>query len=549
MSKKSLLMPTLLSAFCICAGITSCGSGKIHDPKLNPSSTSSQDKPSSSIMSSDYSPNFIADPTSEKIVKEKITINLFVPKASIHGEWEEMKLFKKMEERTNVHIEFTEVPLDGYTTQRNLSMTENKIDGYFLSNSAGQVDYERDALLDLTDLIETYAPNYKKYMAKYPEMKRVSTSRNGAMYSFSSINLAGGDAAKQYINKTWLDKFDLPVPTTVDEYYYALKTFMEQDANGNGIVNDEIPLSFINEDQTRNFLISAFGYTTFGVELTHNKDALAYVPSTDAYREYLKYCNTLYADKLLDANSFSQKSGDLAYKGNHNLLGSFASSGSFLVVGNELDTDYTAVGPLTSSINSNKIWYQFDKQSEPTVLVIRKSSKYPRELVRWIDVFYEESYEMLQTYGEEGVDWNWNNPEHNSFKFNVPQGMAKEEYRATLTFSPGLGASVVATDKCRYEDSVENQKIYKEFDVYRPYWKDPIPVLHFTDEESEELSSIEASLGAYVGSCEAAFIKSESGFNPYSDTDWSNYVNQLRNKRYERLLELYWAAYLGYLGQ
>jgi hypothetical protein len=66
----------------------------------------------------EYDPdNFIADTSNPQIVKEKITLKLFVPKSTLHGSWEEMKLFQKMEELTNIHIEFEEVLLDdiGYS--------------------------------------------------------------------------------------------------------------------------------------------------------------------------------------------------------------------------------------------------------------------------------------------------------------------------------------------------------------------------------------------------------------------------------------------------
>lgn len=46
-----------------------------------------------------------------------------------------------------------------------------------------------------------------------------------------------------FINKAWLDRLGLEIPTTVDEWYEVLKAFKEQDANGNGDPNDEIPLT------------------------------------------------------------------------------------------------------------------------------------------------------------------------------------------------------------------------------------------------------------------------------------------------------------------
>ena len=69
-----------------------------------------------------YDPNnFIADTNNPQIVKEKVTIKLFVPKSTLHGSWEEMKLFKKMEELTNIHIDFEEVPMAAYQEKRALA--------------------------------------------------------------------------------------------------------------------------------------------------------------------------------------------------------------------------------------------------------------------------------------------------------------------------------------------------------------------------------------------------------------------------------------------
>lgn len=159
------------------------------------------------------------------------------------------------------------------------------------------------------------------------------------------------------------------MPTTTEELYNVLKAFKNNDPNGNGRA-DEVPLSLISGDGTKNFLMSAYGYTTTGIEVDVNTDEIVYVPETDNYREYLKYCNRLYSEGLLDKSMYSNKDSDLAYKGQNDTVGCFSSSGAFLVVGNELDSDYTALEPITSSINKTKLCYQFGYQSTPTALII-----------------------------------------------------------------------------------------------------------------------------------------------------------------------------------
>ena len=52
---------------------------------------------------------------------------------------------------------------------------------------------------------------------------------------------------RSFINKQWLDNLGLSMPTSIDEYYDVLVAFKEQDANGNGDPDDEIPLLFTSD--------------------------------------------------------------------------------------------------------------------------------------------------------------------------------------------------------------------------------------------------------------------------------------------------------------
>ena len=287
--------------------------------------------------------------------------------------------------------------------------------------------------------------------------------------------------------------------------------------------------------------MSAFGYTTTGIEVDVNTDQIVYVPETNNYREYLKYCNRLYAEGLLDKNLYSNKDSDLAYNGQEGLVGSFSSSGAFLVVGNTLDNDYVALPPLTSSVNNVKMCYQFGYQSSPTALIINQTSPYYRELVRWMDVFYSEAFEILQTFGEENVDWQWNDAEKTNWTFNVPQDMEREQFRATLTYQAGLGGAIVLTDFGRKENSAQNQKIYRELDVYKPYWRTPLPILQYQLSEMQQLALLEADLGTYMTTAEANFITGRK--DPNSDSDWNAHLSSLSKMKSSELKNIYSNAY------
>ena len=522
--------------------------GVSSDGSMGGESSASESGSSASASGSDeLDGNFYTNPANPKIVKNKITIKMFVPKSPIQPDWEKMVLFQEMERRTNIHVEFEEVLLSSYQERRSLKWEDRKnpTDAFFLANNMDEIVLyaSRGALTPLNDLIDRYAPNYKKWLARYPEMKRAATLSDGKMYSFASVDTVSGQAAKQYINKKWLDDLSLPVPKTIDEFYNVLKAFKENDPNGkNGA--DEIPMSYINSDQTRNFVMSAFGFVGTGMELDRKTDKMVWVPSTNNYREYLKFMNKIYKEGLLDPYVFSNQSSDLVVKGRSQQLGCFSTAGAFLVVGMENDSDYTSFGPLTSSINSQKMWYQFGRQFDPSILIIPSSSKYSREIVRWMDAFYDEATVPLQSNGIENVDWKWNDSAKTGWTFMVPDGMEREQYRATLTYQAGLGGAILSNGFNLKDSSPETVKINKEAEIYRPYLREVFPILKYTSDEMRTIRDIEAQVNNYLLTAEANFIKNIK--DPNNDDHWNEHISNLNKIGIARLVESYQAAYSRY---
>ena len=107
---------------------------------------------------------------------------------------------------------------------------------------------------------------------------------------------------RAWMNQTWLDNLGLEQPTTPDELYEVLKAFKEQDANGNGDPNDEIPMlgcaAGWSTDPTP-FLISAFVYWDDDLMLNIDEDGQispAYV--SEKYREGLAFMKKLVDEGL-----------------------------------------------------------------------------------------------------------------------------------------------------------------------------------------------------------------------------------------------------------
>src|SRR5690606_27116471 len=97
-------------------------------------------------------------------------------------------------------------------------------------------------ILRLNELIEEHAPNLTRVLDENPEWRKMITSDEGNIYTFPFLR--GGDLLLTVhglaLRQDWLDKLELDMPTTLDEWEEVLTAFKEQDPNGNGEA-DEIP--------------------------------------------------------------------------------------------------------------------------------------------------------------------------------------------------------------------------------------------------------------------------------------------------------------------
>lgn len=160
--------------------------------------------------------------------------------------------------------------------------------------------------LPLEDLIEQYMPNLTKAFEEMPALKAISTSADGHIYSLPSRMPKRPVACNvPVINVKWLENLGLEVPTTIDELENVLRAFKEQDANGNGDPNDEIPFTGIGLGMD---FLSPFGMTdVYGQRYLVNDDGtVRYAYTSEEYKEGIKWAHKLYQDGLIDNELFTQ---------------------------------------------------------------------------------------------------------------------------------------------------------------------------------------------------------------------------------------------------
>lgn len=323
---------------------------------------------------------------------------------------------KEMEEKAGINIEWEIYSYGDWSEQRSLLLASEDLPDAFLGSitlTASDIAMNREYFVDLTDKIADM-PNLTKAMEADPVLRAICTGRDGKIYSLPK-RLAmrpkvNGDMA--YINREWLERLNLEMPTTIDELTEVLLKFKEEDADGDGDPNNEFPLTGDSGaplfDDLRHVL-SPFGtmVSRDGNWMGLNNDGEpVFVPVQENYKEAVKWMRSLWEQGIVDPERFTQDGSTRQAKQQAEggsqvglIFGWTADSQVGMNVGQfevlEAVEGWNGIHYLESATDYLDVT---DRE-----LVITKNCKDPDALLRWADSFYTDLASLQMTYGEIGV--------------------------------------------------------------------------------------------------------------------------------------------------
>lgn len=507
------------------------------------------------------------------IVKEQMKLKMFAPQfASIENM--ETNLFTKWaEEKTNIKIEWDLVPDNALNDRKQLMLASGDYPEVILHGNLTkeeQMKYGKQGVfIPLNNLIEQYAPNIKKAMEDIPYMKSSITSPDGNIYALPQVNECYhcDNALKVWMNKAWLDKLGMQVPTTTEEFYQVLKAFKEKDPNGNG-KQDEIPLTGSDEMWTGNvtaFLMNAFivdDYTekTTGTFLRVVNDKVEFVANTEEWKQGLEYLNKLYKEGLIDPAAFTQNADaiqQLANREGDNIMGTLTTALlSYAYPMNDTTPrhkDYVVVPPLKGPNGVQQTLF-FGGINNSQFAITNKATKEQQiAAIRFADLMYTEEAIVLQEHGPEDKGWrmakegeldlNGNQakyaenvnpnpkPTHNDGWEQIGPSLRTYDYRA----------SWAALQQDPLAEGGYGKRLNEVSKEYEPYHsKEQFPNGLFIALEDADLSAqIKTTLVEYVKSNMAQFITGSKDISK----EWDNYVKGLEGMQLNQYLEIYQKAY------
>lgn len=490
--------------------------------------------------------------TGMPIVNESITFDIFSGSAESNpasNDWNDLFIWNEYEEMTNIETNWERVMPDAIEEKRNLTLAADDLPDAFYAAGLSGLDLlkygEQGTFIKLDDLIEEYAPNLVKLMDEYPELRQGLTMADGNIYSLPGtqnpdfISFLVGP--KPFFNQEWLDKLNIEIPQTTEDYYDYLKSVKETDLNENG-ENDEIPYGGRNIDELIRWLRGSFGLAEQNnqfIDLGSEDDGLRFIPTSEAYKEMLLYINKLYEEELINQDIFTIENDKFLTGGASALYGSTVFYGPSATFGGEGEK-YVGGIPLKGPSGDQS----YSKESVLTRLdglVITKENENPEAMIRWADYFFSEEGIKFQYMGVEDVTYEKDSDGNLTYVdeiMNSPEGLTvDEEIRKRFAHN---GIFPVGMNKQEYfvgaETTKESLEAAEKLEPYLPStaWSG----FNFTVEENKVLTSTGADIEKYVNEMRDKFIVGSESFD-----DWDEYVKTIEKMGLEEYMKIQNAAY------
>jgi len=480
-------------------------------------------------------------------------------------------LTQKIEQKLGIKIDFQTAPSDGAKDKQNLLLSSGDYPAAFIGGSFNKVDQLKygklGVLIPLNDLIDQYAPNIKKAFEENPLLKKGVTAPDGNIYALPGLD--GCDhcmyPAKLWINEQWLKKVNLSLPTTTDEFAKVLAAFKNDDPNGNGKA-DEIPLSGYVETGNEwgnpvNFLMNAFIYTDPTNYLRVKDGKVDLVADEPEWKQGLAYIRDLYAQKLIDPQTFTQNMSGIqqtAMNPDSIILGAYANlwNGDVMTIFGEAEdqrwNQYVAVPPLKGPGGAQYATYTEDRMPDAEFAITNKATKEQQiAAIRIADYLFTEEG-ALDAFlgvnawvkakdGQLGINGkpaifdttpqsdDWDAPT-NALWENMFYYMSKDLY---------MGQAV--SQDVNIQDGNET-RLYRENQKYvghEPPESERLPDLFIDPNDAQTVSELSTVINNYVKQNEVQFIIGKKNL----DKDWDDYVNGLKKSGLDQYLQIYQKAY------
>ena len=488
--------------------------------------------------------------------------------------YDDNEVLNKLMDETGIHITWNTMS-DSLSEQVNIRIAGGIMPDAFIgvgfNNYALAMHGDDGDFIDLTPYITPeIMPNLYGILEEHPSIRAAITMDDGGIYGLPAgeqMGTAGIGKEKDYsiftipqfsmINKAWLDKLGLEVPTTLDELHDVLKAFKDNDMShtyyGNA-AGSTLPMctGFDQWCWGQNIFYAGFGFTNWINDVCNDlvldgNGNVRFVCVEDAYREALTYFHDWYAEGLMDVEMFSQSDTQLISKCQQGYVG--VSTWWYIeeLMG-DYSKDYVFLPVLDGPDGTHNITVRTGGGTNGGQLSITSVCQSPINLLRFFDKWYTGETVMQLQYGPIGVYFT--DQDENGVWYSITEEEAQErfgkgagELKSTYEVAgPKLILSNYYLENFHMEDRAV-ERLEDLYNYWMPFVSDdsvyPVDCV-FTSDELDTIDRYKSDFENAVSEQEGLWLRDGGP----TDAEWDAYIQRLRDKcGMDDLLKVYTDAY------
>lgn len=481
------------------------------------------------------------------IVKNPVTFSLWINTSAdiakvLEGDMNKSEYYKELEKRTGVHIDFTNPAIGQEKESLNLLLASNNYPDFIQLDSGsnpypGGLDkgIADGVVVKLNDLVEKFAPNYKKLIYSAPDITKGSITDEGNIAAFYAT--IPGDTQPSWmgpvVRQDWLDSLGLKTPETYDDWYTMLKAFKEQ----KGAVAPMMMFytGFMPFDCfTSGYEVGSSFYQVDG--------KIKFGPVEAGYKAYLETMNKWYGEGLIDKDFATKK--DFIPSATYTTTGKTGAWWDIYILLSvdkmqASDPNYRAVAVPSPAKTAGQQLHlrQTNVRVGNAHWVLTSQCKDQETAVKWIDYTYGPEGEMLAAYGIEGQTYKMTDgkPAFTEQMYKNPDGLSLSQAMIKYVKWPS-GAMPYHWERelaGQPKDNLDCYDIWLKNNDGAYY----LPPTTLTTDEGTEYAQIMGDINTYISEMNVKFIMGEE---PLANYD--SFVSRIKDMNIDRAIALQQAA-------